>query len=82
MKIPKILDKILTVIGYALIIAPYPVLGAYSADSADRLVTSDNVGLELMLMGGFIFLALFFMLLHIIIHEGGHVLCYAKRRNP
>lgn len=73
MKIPKILDKILTVIGYALIIAPYPVLGAYSADSADKLVTSDNMGLELILMGGFIFLALFFMLFHIIIHEGGHM---------
>ncbi len=82
MKIPKILDKILTVIGYILTVAPYIVLGAYSADSADRLVTSDNVGLELMLMGGLLFLAILFMLVHIIIHEGGHVLCYAKRRNP
>lgn len=73
MKTPKILDRILTIIGYILTIAPYLFLGAYSADSADRLVPSDDVGLELMLMGGLIFLALLFMFIHIIIHEGGHL---------
>ncbi len=75
MKIPKIVDKILTVIGYILTVAPYLVLGAYSADSADKLITNDNVGLELMLMGGFLFLALLFVYIHIILHEGGHLIC-------
>lgn len=73
MKIPKILDKILTVICYILTVAPYLILGAYSADSADALVPSDDTGLELMLMGGFILLGLLFLYLHIIIHEGGHL---------
>ncbi len=69
----KTLDKILTVICYIITVVPFLILGAYSADSADRLIADDNVGLELILMGGFIFLALFFMLVHIIIHEGGHL---------
>lgn len=73
MKIPKILDKILTIIVYIFTIVPYLILGAYAADSADKLVTSDNVGLELILMGVLLFLALAFMFVHIIIHEGGHL---------
>jgi len=70
----KILDKILTVIVYILTIAPYLFLGAYSADSADKLIADDNTGLELMVMGGLLFLAVLFMLVHIIIHEGGHMI--------
>ena len=70
----KILDKVLTVIVYILTIAPYLFLGAYSADSADKLIADDNTGLELMVMGGLIFLALIFMLIHIVIHEGGHMI--------
>ena len=69
----KTLDKILTIICYIITVVPFLILGAYSADSADKLIADDNVGLELMLMGGFIFLAVFFMLVHIIIHEGGHL---------
>ena len=69
----KTLDKILTIVCYIITIAPFLILGAYSADSADKLIADDNVGLELILMGGFIFLAVFFMLVHIIIHEGGHL---------
>ena len=69
----KTLDRILTIICYIITVVPFLILGAYSADSADKLVADDNTGLELMLMGGFIFLAVFFMLIHIIIHEGGHL---------
>ncbi len=69
----KTLDRILTVICYIITVAPFLVLGAYSADSADKLIADDNTGLDLMLMGGLIFLALLFMLVHIVIHEGGHL---------
>lgn len=75
MKTPKILDRILTIIGYVLTLLPYIVLGAYVASTADSLVPSDDTGLELMLMGGLILLAVLFMFIHIIIHEGGHLVC-------
>ncbi len=73
MKIPRIVDRILTVICYILTVAPYLVLGAYAADSADKLIADDNTGLELMLMGGLVLLGVLFLYLHIIIHEGGHL---------
>lgn len=75
MKIPKILDKILTVIGYILTIAPYLILGAYAADSAAGFFPEENIGGELIVMGGLVLLAALFMYLHIIIHEGGHLIC-------
>ncbi len=70
----KTFDRILTAIYYLFTVAPFLILGAYSADSADKLIADDNVGLELMLMGGLIFLALLFMLIHIVLHEGGHMI--------
>ncbi len=73
MKTPKILDRILTVIGYIFTLAPYIIMGGYVAGCADRLVPDDDTGLELMIMGGFILLGVFFLFLHIIIHEGGHL---------
>ena len=69
----KILDKILTIICYLITVAPYIILGGYVASSADKLIADDNTGLELMLMGGFILLGVLFLFLHIIIHEGGHL---------
>lgn len=69
----KIVDKILTIIAYILTIAPYLILGAYSADSAARLFTEENIGGELIAMGAFLFAAVLFLLLHIILHEGGHM---------
>lgn len=73
MKIPKALDKILTIIGYALSIAPYILIGIHSASSADALIENDHGGLELLLLGGFLLVAVLFLLMHIIIHEGGHL---------
>ncbi len=75
MKIPKIIDKILTIIGYVLAFTPYLVLGFYSAASAVKLVTSDNIGLMLIIMGSFVFLAMLLLYLHIIFHEAGHLIC-------
>ena len=69
----KILDKILTIIGYALTIVPYLVLGAYAADSAAGFFTEENLGGELIAMGALLFLAVIFIFIHVIIHEGGHM---------
>ncbi len=70
----KIIDKILTIIGSVITVVPYMVLGGYAATCAKKLVTSDNTGLELMIIGGFVLLALVFLYFHIIIHEGGHLI--------
>lgn len=75
MKIPKILDKILTVIGYALTILPYLFLGAYAADTATGYFPEENTGGELIIMGLIILIAVLFLYVHIIIHEGGHLIC-------
>ena len=71
----KTIDKILTVIGYVLNFAPCVLMGAYSAKSAIEIVKSGDTGLELLVMGGLILAAVLFWLLHIIIHEGGHLVC-------
>lgn len=68
----KFLDKILTVIGYILAIAPYLILGAYCADSADRLYPDDSVGENLIMMGLLLLMAVFMLFVHIIAHEFGH----------
>lgn len=75
MKMPKLLDRILTVIGYAISIAPFILLGIYSARSIDVLFPEENTGAELLTLGGLILLGVVFILIHTIIHEGGHFLC-------
>lgn len=75
MKLPKILDKILTVIGYVLTIAPYLVLGAYAADSASDFFAEENLGGELIIMGTLLLLAVVFIFVHVVVHEGGHLVC-------
>jgi len=73
MKLPKFVDKILTVIGYILAFVPFVALGAYAADSALKLITNGNEALELSVMFGFVLLGSLFYYLHIIIHEAGHL---------
>ncbi|MBQ7834326.1 MAG: hypothetical protein IJ385_00940, partial [Ruminiclostridium sp.] len=75
MKLPKVLDKILTIIGYALTIVPYLVLGAYAADSASDFFAEENLGGELIVMGALLLLAVVLIFVHVIIHEGGHLVC-------
>lgn len=75
MKIPKFLDKLLTVIGYALSVIPFILLGIFSARSVDVLFPEENTGLELITLGGLILLGIAFIFIHTIIHEGGHLLC-------
>lgn len=74
MKISKIVDNILTGIGYVLAVAPYALLGIYTTNSAEKLVTDENLGLELMVMCGLILLGVLFFYIHIILHEGGHLI--------
>lgn len=75
MKIPKFVDKLLTLIGYALSIAPFILLGIYSARSVEALFPEENTGAELLTLGLLILLGLAFVFIHTIIHEGGHLLC-------
>lgn len=74
MKLSKFVDKILTVIGYILAFVPFVALGAYAADTALNLVTNGNEALELMAVFGFVMVGMLFYYLHIIIHEGGHLI--------
>ena len=74
MKLPKFVDKILTVIGYILAFVPFVALGAYAADGALNLVTNGNEALELLAVFGFVMVGMLFYYLHIIIHEGGHLI--------
>ena len=74
MKIPKFLDKLLTVIGYALSIIPFILLGMFSARSVNVLFPEENTGAELIALGGLVLLGLVFIFIHVIIHEGGHLL--------
>ena len=74
-KIPPFADKLLTIIDYAFSIGIFMVLGAYSAHAVNTLFPEGNTGAELLTLGGFILLAVVFMFLHIIIHEGGHLVC-------
>lgn len=74
MKLPKAVDKILTIIGYILAIAPYLVLGGYCADAAERLYPEDSAGENLIMMGVFLLIAVFMLFVHIIAHEWGHYL--------
>lgn len=74
MKLPKFIDKILTIIGYIFAFVPYLMLGGYSAVAAYKLVTNDNEGLELIVLGGFVALGGLFLYFHAIIHEGGHLI--------
>lgn len=75
MKSTRHIDVILTSIGYLLAVAPFVVLGGYVAASAKILVAADNLGLTLIIMGVLLLLAVVFLYLHIIIHEGGHMVC-------
>ena len=75
MKIPKFLDKTLTIIGYALTIVPYLILGVYAADSAADFFAEENLGGELIVMGALLLLAVVLIFAHVIIHEGGHLVC-------
>lgn len=74
MKLPKVLDKMLTVIGYILAFVPYFIMGGYSAFAAIKIVPGDNLGFELITIAGFVLLGVLFMLLQVIIHEGGHLI--------
>ena len=74
MKIPKFLDKLLTVIGYALSIIPFILLGVFSARSVNVLFPEENTGAELIALGGLVLLGLVFIFILVIIHEGGHLL--------
>jgi len=74
MKLPKFVDKILTVIGYIFAFVPFVALGAYAADSALKLVTNDNTALELIAVSSFVLLGTLFYFFHIIIHEAGHLI--------
>ncbi len=74
----KTLDKFLNVLGYILIMLPFVFLGAYAAEAANTLVPDADgaeVGKELIIMGATIIIGLLFYLLHIIFHEGGHLIC-------
>lgn len=71
----KFLDKILTIIGYILAVAPYLILGGYVADAATKLFSEENIGGELIAMGGFLLFAVLALFIHIILHEGGHLIC-------
>ncbi len=74
MKVPKAVDKILTVILYILSMLPYAAAGILCARSAARLAPEDDTGMELIILGGlFLFVVLSF-LIHLIIHEGGHLI--------
>lgn len=74
MKLPKFIDKILTIIGYILAFVPYLMLGGYSAVAAYKLMTRDNELLEFIVIGCFVALGALFLYFHIIIHEGGHLI--------
>lgn len=74
MKIPKALDKILTVIGWILSVAPYIILGGYCADSVDKLYPEDSAGKQLIMMGLLLLVGVFTLFVHIITHEWGHYL--------
>ena len=74
MKSPRFLDRVLTVLGYILSIAPFIALGIYSARSIDILFPEENTGAELLTLGGLILLGIAFIFIHTIIHEGGHLL--------
>lgn len=71
----KIINGILTIINYALMIAPCVVVGILAAESADVLVADDNIGMELIIMSALILVEMVFYYLHIILHEGGHLIC-------
>ncbi len=71
----KTLDTILTALGYVISVVPFIALGIYSARSIDVLFPEENTGAELLTLGGLILLGVAFILIHTIIHEGGHFLC-------
>ena len=68
----KILDRILTVIGYILAIVPYMIIGAYCVYAADKLYPDDSIGENLIMMGLLLLVAVFTFFVHIIAHEFGH----------
>ena len=69
----KIIDKILTIIGYVIFIVPYCVLGGYVVISVERIMSKNDTGYILLLIASFLSAAVFWFL-HIIIHEGGHLI--------
>lgn len=74
----KILDKFLNILGYILIMLPFIFLGAYAAEASDNLVPDADgaeVGKELVIMGATVIVGLLFYLIHIVLHEGGHLIC-------
>ena len=73
MKLPKIIDKILSIIGYILSFLPYIALGGYAASTATGYFEEENIGGELIIMGILVLLGVLFLYAHIIIHEGGHL---------
>ncbi len=74
----KTLDKFLNILGYIFIMLPFILLGAYAAEASNALVPDADgaeVGKELVIMGATIIIGFLFYLLHIIFHEGGHLIC-------
>lgn len=69
----KIVDKILTALGYIIMIVPYCVLGWYVVKGTESVFSVKEKGFIFMLIAEFLLAAVFWFL-HIIIHEGGHLI--------
>ena len=74
MKLPKGVDKLLTIFGYTLALVPYAILGAYSAHVATNLLPTEDIPKELLIMSAMVLSGAVFLYIHIILHEGGHLL--------
>ena len=74
-KIPPFADKLLTFIDFAVCFGIFIIVGAFCGNAVNALFPEENIGAELLTLGGLILWSAVSAFLHIIIHEGGHLVC-------